>query len=378
MNQAGLYIHIPFCKSKCGYCSFNSIPAQRHQANEYLHIITDHIAGYVNQPHIKKQTFDSIFFGGGTPTLASPEQLGKLLDYLLNHFSFTRQIEISIEANPNSISKKDLRILHHAGFNRISLGIQSFQDAILTRINRTHTGQQARQAVRMARKAGFTTISCDLIYGLPEQTVQHWQTDLNTVLELDPEHLSLYELTVEPGTAFYSQQQAQQLILPDDDILADMEELSAVMLSPVYQQYEISNFAKNNNQCRHNLTYWHNNTYLGFGAGAVSCINGMRFSHQPSPKLFAEAVEQKKNTITYAESLSPKARFRETIIMCLRLVQGVNLPLLEQQTRLSHQQVYGTLLEDLIRKEQLKYNRPYLCIPITLLGVANQILQQLV
>ena len=376
MNHAGLYIHIPFCKSKCGYCSFNSISAQRSQADTYLQTLQHQIADTtIFGQHL---TFDSIFFGGGTPTLASPEQLQHLLTFLRHHFSFTPQVEISIEANPNSINKQDLTILYQAGFNRLSLGVQSFDDQILTGINRTHTGQQAIQALYWAREANFTNINCDLIYGLPKQTTDQWQEDLHLILDLKPQHLSLYELSIEPGTAFHTQLQAKQLILPQDDLLADMEELSKSLLSPIYQQYEISNFAKNNNQCRHNLTYWQNSTYLGFGAGAVSCINGIRFTHQPNPKLFTEAVQQKKNTITYAECLSPKARFQETIIMGLRLVQGVHLPALEQQSKLSHHKVYGSLIEDLLNKGQLEYHPPYLRIPQTLLGVANQILQQLV
>ncbi len=378
MNPAGLYIHIPFCQSKCGYCSFNSIPASRKIADEYLQTIHQQIATYSTCEQIKSLTFDSIFFGGGTPTLASPEKLCELLDILLGHFTFTPDLEISIEANPNSISKQDLITLNKARFNRLSLGVQSFQDQILARINRSHSGKEAKQAVLWGYDAGFANINCDLIYGLPGQTLANWQTDLHTIADLQPNHLSLYELVVEPGTAFHAEAQAKSLILPDDDILADMEAVSKTTLDPIYDQYEISNFARDGKQCRHNLTYWHNGSYLGLGAGAVSSINGVRFTHQPSPHLFMDTVKQNKSTIVQTECLSPKASFRETMIMSLRLVQGVNLCELEQQTQLQHHEIYGSLLGNLIETGQLKYKKPYLSIPRQSLGLANQILCQLV
>lgn len=378
MTRAGLYIHIPFCQAKCGYCSFNSVPASRHDADTYLQTLRTQAERYSRHPHIQPLTFNSIFFGGGTPTLASAQHLGEFLGYLRDHFPCTPDLEISIEANPNTVTLNDLATLHQAGFNRLSLGVQSFQDHILTRLNRTHTGAQARQAVHWARDAGFANISCDLIYGLPEQTVELWQQDVHTILELKPEHLSLYELSIEPGTPFHAEQTAHTLILPDDDMLADIEECSTALLSPTYHRYEISNFACNQNQCRHNLTYWQNGSYLGLGAGAVSCIAGMRFTHTPSPVLFMEQLNQGQSTIIQAESLSPKARFRETIVMGLRLVQGVHLTQLEHQSGLNHKQVYSSLVEDLVNKGHLQYKAGYLSIPESLLGVANQILHQLV
>lgn len=378
MSHAGLYIHIPFCQSKCGYCSFNSIPANRIMADEYVQAIRHHVDLYAEQAQIKHLIFDSIFFGGGTPTLASPEQLSGLLHYLLAQFNFTDQLEISIEANPNSVNKGDLAVLRKAGFNRLSFGIQSFDDKLLKRLNRTHTGSQAKQALLWARDAGFDNLNCDLIYGLPDQTTDHWQHDLDTIAQIKPDHLSMYELSIEPGTSFHTEQSAGSLTLPDDDGLADMEDLSKAILTPHYDQYEISNFSKVGKECRHNLTYWQNGTYLGLGAGAVSCIDGLRFTHQPDPTRFMEAMRQKHSTIIHSECLSSKARFRETIVMGLRLVRGVNLTALEQQSKLHHEEVYGTLLDELIEKKHLVTNSDFLYIPKPLLGVANQILNQLV
>jgi oxygen-independent coproporphyrinogen-3 oxidase len=378
MSHAGLYIHIPFCQSKCGYCSFNSIPADRETADHYLGSVAKQAIAYSVHPQIGGIVFDSIFFGGGTPTLASANILTTFLESLFDLFHFTSEPEISIEANPNNVTAEDLQILRQSGFNRISFGVQSFQDDLLTKMERTHTGTEAIQAVHMARKARFNAVNCDLIYGLPGQTAIHWQDDLATILDLGPEHISLYELSVEPGTAFHNRQSAGTLILPDDDTLADMEELSKAKLAKLYHQYEISNFARSGHQCRHNLTYWQNGTYLGLGAGAVSCIDGLRFNHQPSAKSFMQAIHNNQSTIIYAEALSPKARFRETIIMGLRLTRGVNLNALQQQTGLSPEHVYGTLLDELLKSGKLVLSGDALTIHPQFRPVANQILHQLV
>ncbi len=378
MNHAGLYIHIPFCQTKCGYCSFNSVPANRKITDDYLESIHTQARMYNATPQIRDIIFDSIFFGGGTPTLASAPPLHRLLHTIKDLFQLAEHPEISIEANPNSISPAELATLQEAGFNRLSFGVQSFQDELLAAMERTHTGNQAKQAINWAIDAGFTNINSDLIYGLPGQTTHQWQDDLHTILALEPDHLSLYELSIEPGTAFHQRQKDGTLPLPDEDTLADMEDISRELLTKTYNQYEISNFAKPGKQCRHNLTYWQNGTYLGLGAGAVSCIGGERFSHHPSASQFTQAIHHHKTTISHRETLDPEARFRETIIMGLRLVQGVNIVYLEQQSELTLHQVYGCLIDDLISKGHLHYNKPYLRIPPKLLQVANQILHQLV
>ncbi len=378
MSHAGLYIHIPFCQSKCGYCSFNSIPANRTTADAYLQAIQHQAITYSTQANKQHITFTSIFFGGGTPTLASPEKLSHLLHFLLQQFNCSNNPEISIEANPNSVSKKDLGILRTAGFNRLSLGVQSFNDPILKRIQRTHTGAQAKQAMTWAREVGFTNLNCDLIYGLPTQTANHWQDDLHSITDTKPDHLSMYELSVEKGTSFHTEQRNGTLILPDDDGLADMEDISKEILASTYHQYEISNFSREGKECRHNLTYWKNGTYLGLGAGAVSYIKGTRFTHQTSPQQFVQAIQQNQSTIIHSETLDREARFRETVVIGLRLVRGVNLAKLEKQSKMNHRHVYGSLIEELIAKKHLVRDADYIHIPKSLLGIANQILHQLV
>ncbi len=378
MTEAGLYLHIPFCRSRCGYCAFNSVAASRSAADDYLKLLAPEITAYAALPWSQSQTFTSLFIGGGTPSLASPAAVAATLALCQRHFRISPQAEISMEANPDTVDHDSLMAWQQAGVNRLSIGVQSFTDAILKGLNRAHTSQQAVQALVTARRSGFSNINIDLIYGLPGQTLAIWQHDLRQALELAPEHLALYELTIEPGTPFARAQQQKRLELPDEELVADMEEATVALLAPVMQRYEISNYAQPGLQCSHNLNYWQNGSYLGLGAGAVSCLDGLRLSHEPDPSAFMNLVKQQKSTVISAECLSPRGRFRESIIMELRLLAGIDLPALERRLHLSAQEVYGDLLADLMDQGLLirEGNRVRLAAPY--LAVANQILTKLV
>ncbi len=378
MMAAGLYLHIPFCRSKCGYCAFNSIAASRSAADAYLDLLAQEIESYAKLPWSRMQTFATIFIGGGTPSLASPAKLAKILALCRSRFTLADQAEISMESNPDSIDQDSLTTLYQAGVNRLSIGVQSFNDAILKTLNRAHTGHQAMEAVETARKSGFSNINLDLIYGLPNQTLASWQEDLRRALSLAPKHLALYELTVEPGTPFAREQDKNNLPLPDEDLLADMEEAIATLLTPTLQRYEISNYARPGYQCRHNINYWQNGSYLGLGAGAVSCLDGLRLTHEPNPSHFMELVKHNKTTISHAECLSTKGRFRESMIMGLRLMAGIDLPALESRFHLRAQEVYGHLLGDFAEQGMLIREGEMLRLSPDYIAVANQILAHLV
>ncbi|MEN8256336.1 MAG: radical SAM family heme chaperone HemW [Thermodesulfobacteriota bacterium] len=378
MNGAGLYLHIPFCRSKCGYCAFNSVAANRSTVDGYLDLLTQEIASYAALPWSKSHRFSTLFIGGGTPSLASAQKLADILSQCRSHFNMNDQAEISMEANPDSIDQDSLSILRQAGVNRLSIGVQSFNNTLLTTLNRAHTGQQAVAAVAVARQSGFKNINIDLIYGLPGQSLTSWQEDLDQALSLSPEHLALYELTVEPGTPFSHLQDKGSLPLPAEDLVADMEEATAALLGPSLQRYEISNYAQSGYQCRHNINYWHNGSYLGLGSGAVSCLDGLRISHQPDPHYFMDMVRQKKTTITQAECLSPAGRFRESMVMGLRLLSGLNLTTLENRFQLSAQEVYGNILTDLTSREMVIREGNMIRLAPNCLAVANQVLTKLV
>lgn len=378
MKEAGLYLHIPFCRSKCGYCAFNSITASPGMADAYLALLAQEIISAAALDWSKKQTFTTLFIGGGTPSLASPGKLADLLELCHKHFTISSHAEISMESNPDSIDIDSLTILRNSGVNRLSIGVQSFNDTLLATLNRPHTARQAVQAVTSARKSGFTNINLDLIYGLPGQSLSTWHADLQQALRLNPEHLALYELTIEPDSPFGHLHDKGALSLPDEDLVADMEEATIALLAPTYQRYEISNYTRPGYQCRHNLNYWQNGSYLGLGAGAVSCLNGLRVSHEPSPPIFMDLIRQKKSTISHVECLSARGRFRESMIMGLRLLKGLNLSELESRFQLKSHEVYGNLLIDLAKQGQIIRQKNNIHLAPKFLAVANQILTKLV
>lgn len=325
----GIYVHIPFCKSKCEYCDFYSLGGSRDRrtTDQYLQALADHIreTGRLAPDY----TVDTVYFGGGTPSFFGAENLEKILDELQKRFHFGADPEITLEANPDSAQDiSALRQLHDAGFDRLSLGMQSADDAELRRIGRVHTHAQTVRAVENARAAGFDNLSLDLIYGLPEQTMTRWQANLDAALALAPEHLSCYGLKVEEGTPLFAQR--ERFTLPDDDAQADMY-LSAVGLlaRQGYEQYEISNFCRPGRASRHNSRYWTLAEYLGFGPGAHSDFGGERFA------LARDLDAYLVGHIVYSERSAPSARERETerVMLALRTTRGVAADTLPEAAR---------------------------------------------
>lgn len=325
----GIYVHIPFCKSKCEYCDFYSLGGSRDRrtTDQYLQALADHIreTGRLAPDY----TVDTVYFGGGTPSFFGAENLEKILDELQKRFHFGADPEITLEANPDSAQDiSALRQLHDAGFDRLSLGMQSADDAELRRIGRVHTHAQTVRAVENARAAGFDNLSLDLIYGLPEQTMTRWQANLDAALALAPEHLSCYGLKVEEGTPLFAQR--ERFMLPDDDAQADMY-LSAVRLlaRQGYEQYEISNFCRPGRASRHNSRYWTLAEYLGFGPGAHSDFGGERFA------LARDLDAYLAGHTVYSERSAPSARERETerVMLALRTTRGVAADTLPEAAR---------------------------------------------
>lgn len=283
----GIYVHIPFCKSKCEYCDFYSLGGSRDRrtTDQYLQALADHIreTGRLAPDY----TVDTVYFGGGTPSFFGAENLEKILDELQKRFHFGADPEITLEANPDSVTPQGLKRLVCAGFNRISIGVQSDQDDMLKRLGRPHTYEQARMAVVRAREAGFANLSLDLMFGLPNQTLTGWRDTLENVLRLKPEHMSCYALKVEPNTPLWEYRDCANL--PNDDVQADMYlAASEILQDHGYEHYEISNFAKPGFRSRHNLKYWTGGEYLGFGPCAASDFAGKRFTIEPDLRTYVE------------------------------------------------------------------------------------------
>lgn len=322
-KNLGIYIHVPFCRSKCEYCDFYSLTGgrTREQMDQYLHAVTEHIqeAAALAPEYV----VDSIYFGGGTPTFFGADNLKRVFAEVNRRFQLSRDCEITFEANPDSVTPATLRKLRRSGFNRISLGVQSDANEVLKALGRPHSYEQAVQAFHNAREAGFDNISVDLMFGLPNQTGERWMQTLRNVLDLKPDHVSCYGLKVEPGTRLYEYREGANL--PGDDTQADMYLYAVETLENFgYGQYEISNFAREGMACRHNLKYWTGGEYLGFGPSAASDFAGKRFTIVRDLNRYTDGVLKKKTVLSECESIAPRERAGEYLMLRLRTTGGIS------------------------------------------------------
>ena len=320
-TELGLYIHIPFCRSKCAYCDFYSLSGRESDMDRYQKALLAHIRETAST--VTGTRVDTVYFGGGTPSYYGHKRLCALLAALKKNFDILPDAEITLEANPDSVDVRALKKLRRAGFNRLSLGVQSACDEQLRALNRPHSFAQARDAVAAARQAGFDNLSLDLIYGLPGQSMSDWQDTLERVLALEPEHLSCYGLKVEENTPLFRQVE-QGLSLPDDDLQADMYLYTAARLAEAgYPQYEISNFAKPGRHSRHNLRYWLTRPYIGFGPGAHSDFGGRRYSMVRSLDGYISGVLTGGSIIDESDLIPHRERGGEYLMLRLRTVHGI-------------------------------------------------------
>ena len=320
--RLGIYIHIPFCASKCSYCDFYSLAGCDHLMPEYQGALLEHIRE--SSHSIRSYEVDSIYFGGGTPSFYGADRLVQILDELKLNGNVRLDGEISVECNPDSLSFTALRLLRQEGVNRVSIGVQATDNNLLKLIGRRHSFQQAQRAFRDARRAGFDNVSIDLMYGLPSQTKRDWADTLAKIVEMHPEHISCYGLKLEPGTKMYREYKGSP-ILPDDDEQADMYSYAADMLERYgYKQYEISNFAAPGFESRHNLKYWNMDDYLSFGPGAHSCVGNIRYSFIKDLREYISGVHRKVSIVDEYEEVSPLERAVEYVMLAMRTSRGIS------------------------------------------------------
>ena len=323
----GLYLHIPFCKSKCAYCDFYSLPHSEEKMDAYTAALIRHLEEVA--PRCAAHTADTVYFGGGTPSYLGEKRLTKLLKTVKKRYHVAAGAEITLEANPDSAGDwKTLRALRRAGFNRVSLGVQAADDGLLRRIGRVDTWDQVLSSVAAARMAGFDNLSLDLIYGLPGQTMAAWQDTLRAAAALETQHISCYGLKVEPGTPLWQQRESADI--PDDDAQADMYLWTVDYLEKQgYAQYEISNFARPGYESRHNLKYWTLGEYAGFGPGAHSDMGGVRFAYERD----LDGYIAGELRLSEMEEIAPLDRDLEYIMLSLRTVQGIDSAYFQRQFR---------------------------------------------
>jgi len=350
----GLYLHIPYCLHKCGYCDFNSHPENREESAHYVDALLKELRSYAQ----KKHTVNSVFMGGGTPTILLPSQLKQILNTIQQDFNLTPNCEITIEANPATIKLQSLQEIRSAGYNRISIGVQSFDQKELKLLERVHSEKEIHSTIERARLANFKNLSMDLMFALPDQTVEKWQSNLKQSIAKKPDHLSTYNLTIEPATVFFKLHKRGNLILPHEDIQLEMYETTIRMLKDAgYQHYEISNFAKPGMESQHNINYWNNGDYIGVGAGASSYLNGERFKNTNLPSNYIREIKAKQNAIETRERLEPIQAMGETLMLGLRLLKGVSVDAFERRFKVSFQKVYGKILDPLLNQELITFNQ---------------------
>ncbi|MEN3001767.1 MAG: radical SAM family heme chaperone HemW [Armatimonadota bacterium] len=359
MSEAGLYVHIPFCHRKCGYCDFNSYAL----SGEIVSAFVDALHQEIERCPYAGIRAPTVFFGGGTPTFLDGETLARILEHLSQRFVIDANAEITVEANPGSVDREQLRILCRAGFNRLSFGVQSFDPDELRRMDRIHSPEEVLQGVQWAREVGFENLNLDLIFALPDQTLARWESNLRQAIALRPEHLSLYALMLEPNTRFYHLYQKGKLHLPDEETQIEMFRLAQRLTREAgYRQYEISNYAIPGYECRHNLIYWHNLPYLGFGPGAVSFYEGRRWMNIKHPREYVRRIRAGEPLELESECLTGWDSVGETVMLGLRLTEGIDLAQLERRYGLPVQAYYQPVIQAMVARGWLVQEGTRICL----------------
>lgn len=344
MKEVGLYIHIPFCRSKCLYCDFNSYPCREYDAPEYIEALLLELQAYQERYDFIYRT---VFIGGGTPTVINYKLIGKIMEKLAPRI--IAGAEISMESNPGTVTLDTLKYYRSLGINRLSIGLQAWQNGLLRELGRIHTHEDFLNAYYWARESGFDNINTDLIFALPNQSTEMWNETLNKVISLGVDHISCYSLILEEGTGLYEMYKEGKVGVPDEELDREMYSMAMDILDRNgYRQYEISNFARKGKECRHNLIYWRNEEYIGLGAGSHSKLDGIRFWNYKDIDRYNSLINQGRLSVEGREKISPEEDMWETIFLALRLNEGLDIADFEIKYGVDFREKYGSRLKKLI------------------------------
>lgn len=352
----GLYIHVPFCAQKCYYCDFNSYKIKSNEKEDYLINIEKEMKFYKEE--FKDKYFDTVFFGGGTPSILKIDELRKLVNYMFENFNIKKDAEITIECNPGTINKEKLKAIKEMGINRLSIGLQATQNYHLKSIGRIHTYEEFEKNYYDAIDVGLTNINVDLMYALPNQKEEEWKETLDKIIKLNPSHISAYSLILEEGTKLYDMYENNEFNLLDEDTNIDMYEYTINTLKKYgYSQYEISNYAKKGKECKHNVIYWKCDNYLGLGPGASGYINDVRYSNIEDLNEYNNKINQNIKPISEENKLSEKDKIEEFIFMGLRMNEGINLEVFKERFKIDFYELYKDVLDKLLERELIKLDK---------------------
>lgn len=343
MKEIGLYIHIPFCRSKCLYCDFNSYERREADSSDYVEALLRELSAYQEKNNF---IYKTVFIGGGTPTVINCFLIGAIMEKLRPYLK--AGAEISMESNPGTVTLESLKYYRSLGINRLSIGLQAWQEALLKGLGRIHSLEDFLSAYSNARKAGFDNINVDLMFALPKQTMSMWKETVEEVCSLGVEHISCYSLTLGEGTKLFEMHEKGKVQLPDEELDREMYKAAIDILGHHgYSQYEISNFARKGMECKHNLVYWRNEEYLGVGAGSHSKLEGRRFWNYRDIDQYRSLLLQGKLPVEGQEELSRGDDMWETIFLALRLNEGLDLPDFERKYEVDFQSRYENALNKL-------------------------------
>lgn len=373
MKEISLYIHIPFCKQKCLYCDFPSYSGKEKLMNEYIIALNKEIL-----QKAKDYRINSIFIGGGTPSYLNDSNLQSLLS-TLNKLNLKENIEFTVECNPGTLNKRNLEIMKKYNVNRISMGLQSTKNSSLKEIGRIHTYEDFKNNYSLAREIGFDNINIDLMFGLPNQTLEDWKNSLEEIVELEPEHISAYSLIIEEGTCFYNLYEQDKLNLPDEEKERSMSSITNEILdNHNYHQYEISNFAKKDKECFHNKVYWKCTEYLGLGVSASSFINKKRIKNIDDIEKYIEKINKNEDIIEEIHVNDIKDDMEEFVFMGLRMIEGININEFRKRFDKDIYEVYGEVIKKNIKRELLICNSENIYLSSKGIEISNYIMSDFI
>lgn len=372
MKELGIYIHIPFCVKKCFYCDFTSFGDAEEKIPVYVDALVKEIASWKDQ--LADDKIRSIFIGGGTPTIVPIKEMDRVIERLYQCFSIETGIEFSIESNPGTIDRAKLQYYLASHINRISMGLQAWQDTLLKSLGRIHGRAQFVQNYGLAREMGFQNINVDLMFGLPGQNINQWKETLGAVAALKPDHISAYSLKIEEGTLFDELYEKGKLYLPsEEEDRAMYDDAIEFLQGHGYRHYEISNFARDGKECVHNKIYWNNGEYIGIGLGAHSYWNRRRFANTTEFEEYIEKVNSNQRPMAYMEYISIQEEMAETMFLGLRMKEGISIPDFVRRFGASPMDIYQKAIEKFVEQGLLEVDQKHIRLTRRGIDVSNQV-----
>jgi oxygen-independent coproporphyrinogen-3 oxidase len=370
--KMGLYIHIPFCKIKCNYCDFTSYAGMEEYWEEYVNaVIAELILKSGEYGHL---CIDTIFLGGGTPSLIPEKYIVKILDTVYKFYNVPVFCEITIESNPNTLSAEKLSAYRNSGINRLSIGLQACQDRLLKKLGRIHTYKDFERALKLAEKCGFSNINTDIIFGIPYQTFEEWQETVLRVISLNINHISCYSMMIEEGTVFGKMLEEGTLHAVSDELDRKMYHYARRRFNEAgFEQYEISNFAKHQYQCRHNMNYWNRGQYIGIGAGAHSFTNNRRYANTTDVLEYISGIKNNKPVLSEESEILTPEGLSEKMILGLRLNQGVDLKMISAEFDVDAEKKYEKSIKKLLLQQLIELNNHVIKLTEKGMDLANYV-----